>query len=151
MAVISIIFNALHINANIGVRKARLSMMTREEAIEMLEKDKEQRGNCFISDALDMAIKALNQEPCDDAISRQAVLDIAKSSKSNWIDNSVLFKKVNALPSVNQESKVGHWIKHSFRNDWNNFDEIYYECSECNEKTTYNSNYCPNCGVKMGN
>lgn len=33
--------------------------MTNEEAIEMLKKDKEQRGNCFISDALDMAIKAL--------------------------------------------------------------------------------------------
>ena len=33
--------------------------MTREEVIEMLKKDKEQRGNCFISDALDMAIKAL--------------------------------------------------------------------------------------------
>jgi hypothetical protein len=37
--------------------------MTREEAIEMLKKDKEQRGNCFISDALDMAIKALEQKP----------------------------------------------------------------------------------------
>jgi hypothetical protein len=48
--------------------------MTREEAIEMLKKDKEQRGNCFISDALDMAIKALEQEPCEDAISRNAVI-----------------------------------------------------------------------------
>ena len=37
--------------------------MAREEAIEMLKKDKEQRGNCFISDAIDMAIKALEQEP----------------------------------------------------------------------------------------
>ena len=38
-----------------------------------------------------------------DLISRQAVLDIAKSSKSNWIDNSVLFKRVNELPSVDPE------------------------------------------------
>ena len=37
--------------------------MTREEAIEMLKKDKEQRGECFISDALDMAIEALEQKP----------------------------------------------------------------------------------------
>lgn len=36
--------------------------MTREEAIEMLRKDKEQRGNCFISDALDIAISALEQQ-----------------------------------------------------------------------------------------
>lgn len=38
-----------------------------------------------------------------DLISRQAVLDIAKSSKSNWIDNSVLFKRVSGLPSVEPE------------------------------------------------
>lgn len=36
----------------------------------------------------------------EDCVSRQAVLDIAKASKSNWIDNSVLFKRVNELPSV---------------------------------------------------
>ena len=37
--------------------------MTREEAIDMLVKDKEQRGECFISEAIDMAIKALEQIP----------------------------------------------------------------------------------------
>ena len=42
--------------------------MRREEAIEMLKKDKEQRGNCFISDALDMAIKALEKESALDKI-----------------------------------------------------------------------------------
>lgn len=42
--------------------------MTREEAIEMLKKDKEQRGDCFISDAIDMAIKALEQEPILDKL-----------------------------------------------------------------------------------
>ena len=40
-----------------------------------------------------------------DCISRQAVLDMAKSSKSNWIDNSVLFKRVSELPSVEPKSK----------------------------------------------
>ena len=40
-----------------------------------------------------------------DLISRQAVIDIAKSSKSNWIDNSVLFKRVSELPSVEPERK----------------------------------------------
>lgn len=38
---------------------------TKEEAIEMLKKDKKQRGSCFISDALDMAIKLLEKEPID--------------------------------------------------------------------------------------
>ena len=36
--------------------------MTRKEAIEMLRKDKQQRGECFISEAIDMAIEALEQE-----------------------------------------------------------------------------------------
>lgn len=37
--------------------------MTREEAIKFLKLDKENRGKCFISDAIDVAIKALEQEP----------------------------------------------------------------------------------------
>lgn len=44
--------------------------------------------------------KILEQAQGGDLISRQAVLDIAKSSKSNWIDNSVLFKRVNELPPI---------------------------------------------------
>ena len=36
--------------------------MTREEAIKSLELDKKNRGNCFISDAIDMAIKALEKD-----------------------------------------------------------------------------------------
>lgn len=42
--------------------------MTREEAIKFLELDKKDRGKCFISDAIDMAIKALEQEPILDKI-----------------------------------------------------------------------------------
>lgn len=37
--------------------------MTREEVIDLLKKDKSQRGDCFVSDALDIAIKTLEQEP----------------------------------------------------------------------------------------
>ena len=59
--------------------------MTREEAIEynknlrMYMKLSDKNQPCkFLEDnyiALDMAIKALEQEPCDDCISRQAALD----------------------------------------------------------------------------
>lgn len=37
--------------------------MTREEVIDLLKKDKSQRGKCFVSDALDIAINILEQEP----------------------------------------------------------------------------------------
>ena len=36
--------------------------MTREEVIDLLKKDKSQRGKCFVSDALDIAINKLEQE-----------------------------------------------------------------------------------------
>ena len=52
--------------------------MTKEEAKEILEevKDLDDSMYQYISayeEALDMAIKALSQEPCEDAVSRQAV------------------------------------------------------------------------------
>lgn len=81
-----------------------------------------------------------------DCISRQEVLNIAKASKSNWIDNSILFKRVNELPSITpQAPKTGHWIylKHNKA-----------KCSECDDvvliaQTYGNANYCPNCGARM--
>ena len=45
--------------------------MTREEAIKFLKLDKEDRGKCLISDAIEMAIKALEQEPVLDKIKGQ--------------------------------------------------------------------------------
>lgn len=96
-----------------------------------------------------LAIEALKQEPCEDCISRQAVLDIAKSSKSNWIDNSVLFKRVNELSPVTPQPKMGHWVELGYlEND--NYD---FECSVCHHTDTHSKtvkvNYCWNCGAKM--
>ena len=85
---------------------------------------------------------ALEREPCDDCISRQAVLEIAKSSKSNWIDNSVLFKRVNELPPVMPQPKTAHWIHFANSDD----------CSVCGWSTgkyISPSNFCPNCGARM--
>lgn len=54
--------------------------MTREEAIArirehmVIHKMDEPRA-IHISEALDMAIKALEQQPCEDTISRQAAID----------------------------------------------------------------------------
>jgi hypothetical protein len=52
--------------------------MTREEARNLLKNSKPEGSNAYslmLNDALDMAIKALEQEPCEDAISRQAAID----------------------------------------------------------------------------
>lgn len=114
--------------------------MTKEEAIDIL-----QNTSFFgrtvddIDTAIQMATKALEQEPCDDVISRQAVLNLAKKGIliSNGNFESVC-KAINELPSVNS-TKTGHWI-----------DEFGgCECSECGCLEGGYSDYCPNCGARM--
>ena len=58
--------------------------MTREEAINIISQMiKDEEG--FLSDntveAHKMAIQALSQEPCDDAVSRQAAIEALENTK----------------------------------------------------------------------
>ena len=58
--------------------------MTKAEAIAMLKRIQEPEAwepqiNQAAFEALDMAIKALKQEPCEDCISRQAAIDAVQS------------------------------------------------------------------------
>ena len=60
--------------------------MTKAEAIAMLKRIQEPEScepqiNQAAFDALDMAIKALEQEPCEDTISRQAAIDALQGRK----------------------------------------------------------------------
>lgn len=52
-----------------------MSSMTKQEAIEILTEMRDWNDYITQSDALQMAIDALEQKPCTDAISRQAMLD----------------------------------------------------------------------------
>ena len=100
-------------------------------------------------EAIDMAMKALEQEPCEDAISRQAVLNkILKFSATAGRSVSVkgLWTEVNDLPSVTPRQKTGHWIR---------VDKDKCKCDQC-EVVSFiamypngDINYCPNCGAKM--
>ena len=121
--------------------------MTREEAIERLKTDiykyadftENPNENEFWM-AFDMAIKALETEPCEDTISRQAVKDLYY--KNGYID----FRKVCELPPVNTQPKTGHWIYE---------DVLYSRCSECGELAIIAnwakvlSDFCPCCGARM--
>lgn len=70
--------------------------MTNEKAIKMLEyirhtgNGESEYKNGAQAIAIDMAIKALEQEPCDDSVSRQVVLDKIKevcfSREQEWVD-----------------------------------------------------------------
>ena len=155
--------------------------MTREELIEML--------NILLNNAkvgcaditalhhvsfdsfkfvIEQTIKALSQEPCEDAISRDAAINIA-SLHCLTIDESV--KALEQLPPVNpqpsehfidgvhaigyregykdaQKQKSGEWIITPMSN-------IAY-CSECDylfkdvpASMVEHFKHCPNCGTKM--
>ena len=56
-----------------------------------------------------MAIKTLQQAPCEDCISRQAVLDKAvyTETEEGWSGMTVDVKDIESLPSVTPQQKIG--------------------------------------------
>jgi len=110
---------------------------------------REQR--CPICNNKEFAIEALEQEPCEDTISRQAVLEgkvIHQSCDGVEIINSyaVPVEYIEQLPAVTPQPKTGHWINEGF---------LSSKCSECGKYAIIAnwskvlSNFCPNCGTKM--
>jgi len=146
--------------------------MTREEAIEIIKAYREKLNNSVSNQldgdikALDMAISALEQEPCEDAVSRDAVLktldnmDKALDENRTVEEYKALLKECyKELPSVTQKS--GKWITEEIGEG----RKVY--CSECKESAVFEyvrdgdiyssyghgvvkkTKYCPNCGAKM--
>ena len=96
--------------------------MTREEMKELtglaasmgLYDDK---NPCKRAVILGKAIKALEQEPCEDAISRQAVLEkqVYTETEEGWSGYTVDAEYIKSLPSVQPKQKTGEWIPVSER------------------------------------
>lgn len=90
--------------------------MTREEALEELKEIRfnlnyKVNGTSRFDEALDMAIKALEKEPCEDAVSRQAVLAIAGDScldLDSYEDTREFCDEIKALPSVTSQPMSGY-------------------------------------------
>lgn len=112
--------------------------------------------NCKIMEA----IEVLEQEPCEDAISRSNALDAFGHGTTYTSED--LQRIIKALPSVNPQSyeeldfvqphkkigvslssqpKTGHWIT----------TPQGERCSNCLEefRSLRNYSYCPNCGCRM--
>lgn len=124
----------------------------------------------FLANLMDVLEKQM-QEPCEDAISRQAAIDENPSSFSHDHENDLIsrqdaidalyhvdeynarsVKAIKTLPSA--QPKIGKWI----------LSGGYWRCSECKEKALLKldkakgnckeyepvrSIFCPNCGMKM--
>lgn len=135
-------------------------MTNKEQTISNLKKLKSFHNGSYGAD-IARAIKAIGQEPGDDAISRKDAEQMFRNIRShlkpqdyksaeefNTRDLMLLNAEqmIHALPSVTQEPKTGYWIEHEIENTLK-----WLECSNCRCETSYNvmHNYCPNCGAKM--
>ena len=82
-------------------------------------------------------------EPCEDAISRQAVMDCFKKWQPYMATRLWDFEQeLSRLPSITPKQRTGHWVDTGSGQ----------ECSECHEIQYGYDNYrfyCPNCGAKM--
>lgn len=124
--------------------------MTREEASFILANIDRRVCDDDLSEALDMAIEALEQEPCEDAISRQAVDDaICEYSRSCDVNYGQIMEYIEKLPSVTPKQRTGHWIENTYELSREFWDSTT-ECSVCGYKLGgAMPNFCPNCGAKM--
>ena len=108
------------------------------------------------NEAESMAIKYLQKETCEDAISRAEAMNAldalyldgesaqgftADANEDCLIGKYKAIEILDELPPVTPEQKIGHWIpRNSFL--------VRYKCSEC-EFESEEYNYCTNCGAKM--
>ena len=88
------------------------------------------------------------QEPCEDAISRQAGLEYIEGSWAELghsSENELVCQDIKKMPPVTPQPKTGHWIVEI----WNNRE--HHTCSECNHVVDYEPcyHYCPFCGARI--
>ena len=101
-------------------------------------------------------------EPCENAISRQAVMDalcndceLFRNREQTCFTKCEEYHFLATLPSVTPQPKTEHgkWISEMVDGeDWKGCKRQYYQpisCSKCHSPNLYKSTYCPNCGAKM--
>jgi rubrerythrin len=140
--------------------------MTREEALEQQacedwydvpsdEMTLEQARQA-VKDLRKKLAEYLEQQPCDDCISRQAVNDLvdelarAISDERCYISRgrstATIMQDILDLPSVTPKEKTGKWI---YTGDY--ITDGMLKCSSCGYEHDVADRflYCPNCGAKM--
>ena len=107
------------------------------------------------------ALPSVQTEPCEDAISRQRLLNDLKELIVVWGKYPVMAEPIKgigtaigyaaAIPSVTPERKMGKWIL------LEECANAGYYCSECRKRvvkegwsgTVKKIKFCPNCGADM--
>jgi hypothetical protein len=137
------------------------TLLTKKDLLERFCKiDKEYKGRPWnLLQILANINILIGEEPCEDCISRQAVLAIAGDScldLDSYDDAREFCDEIKELPPVQSKPKVGHWIEIAQYSD----GKHKIECSECkglifsrghaNSFVVKNEyKFCPHCGVRM--
>lgn len=142
------------------VKPRQQSWMTKEEAKERLLNHAQYKLNGEDLIALDMVIEAVEQEPCEDCVSRKAILnELHELRKNTPISDTKDFACnhmltfTEKLPSVQPKPKTGHWIKTPKAVMGEGYmwycDKCEYQVYQDSSKPYPDEKYCPNCGAKM--
>ena len=106
----------------------------------------------------------VEQEPCEDAISRDAVLDTTicegiscNECSFNEIDGEsgcLLHARIDELPPVTPSRRKGHWRKTPKAVMGEGYmwycDNCEYEVYQDSSRDYPSEKFCPNCGAEMG-
>lgn len=169
--------------------------MTREEAVKMLEAklecmtrdvsgidddcNRKLCNECHLcydqgnmgeqKEYLRMSIEALKQEPCEDTISRQTLIErinnaeeifksdnmesIASDDGDPFVDGVLsgvfnIRQMVIQAPPVIPQPKTGHWVNEILPLPLSDGSKECVRCSKCGLHYDNPSYYCPNCGDK---
>lgn len=131
--------------------------MTREDALKVLDTIPTIGEQV---DALEMAIEALEQEPCEDAISRawlkESIHNFYHGLKHTPTEEDIQ-AYIDVAPSVTPQPKVGEWLEKEVNSETAIMVWQSARCSVCDKYHTtpymyYFSHYdwCPNCGSYNG-
>lgn len=108
-----------------------------------------------IEEAIKVAIKDLEQEPCEDCISRKKVNILVDELARAISDERCCMPRGRSTGAIMQDIldlppvtlKTGHWIEHEHNGI------VHIECSKCStwflRCHLLRNSYCPNCGAKM--
>ena len=144
--------------------------MTKKEAIKelrethgMMRAYNIDSSESILMTALNTAIEALEQEPCEDAISREDAIGALEYQLEITSDNGfekykpeikqilntiydVQKKQIQALPSVTPIRPKGEW-----ETGYTYPDGEYWKCSVCKEliRVRIPMHFCPNCSADL--
>lgn len=89
----------------------------------------------------------LEQEPCEDAVSRKAVITIIQN---HWWNCRDIDKLVNELPSVTPIRPKGHWMGDSYGYICSNCEHSLNDLAQSMDYISFSKpKFCPNCGADM--